>query len=174
MLNRTPLSTYIRTRSHSLKQSSKSCCPWTRWHYCLNGLIGPLYLFIYFFILKFGPTEIKATDLPCFCFRDMHYHNAFSFWHRTLWSSEGPLPSAETVCSVWLEYSWTRPWSPGFDMIGCQLKDIHLIQMTDEIAVSVYKVEETPEKCFPPIRKFVWIKSMAVGYIVYEIFYFGM
>lgn len=38
-------------------------------------------------------------------------------------------------------------------MIGRQLKDIHLIQMTDEIAVSVYKVEGTPEKRFTPIRK---------------------
>lgn len=46
-----------------------------------------------------------------------------------------------------------RPWGPGLDVVGCQLKDIYLIQITDEIAVSVYKVEETLEKCFALVRK---------------------
>lgn len=47
------------------------------------------------------------------------------------------------------------PWGPGLNVVGCQLKDICLIQITDEIAVSVYKVEETPEECFPLVRKIV-------------------
>lgn len=48
-----------------------------------------------------------------------------------------------------------RPWGPGLDVVGCQLKDIYLIQITDEIAVSVCKVEETLEKCFALVRKIV-------------------
>lgn len=44
------------------------------------------------------------------------------------------------------------PWGPGLDVGGCQLKDIYLIQITDEIAVSVYKVEEA---LFPLVRKIV-------------------
>lgn len=64
-----------------------------------------------------------------------------------------------------------RPWGPGLDVVGCQLKDIYLIQITDEIAVSVYKAEETLEKCFALVRKIVRIKSMAVGCIVYGILY---
>lgn len=47
------------------------------------------------------------------------------------------------------------PWGPGLDVVGCQLKDIYLIQITDEIAVSVYKVEKALEKCFPLVRKIV-------------------
>lgn len=47
------------------------------------------------------------------------------------------------------------PWGPGLDMVGCQLKDISLIQITDEIAVSVYKVEEALKKCFLLVRKIV-------------------
>lgn len=47
------------------------------------------------------------------------------------------------------------PWGSGLDVVGCQLKDIYLIQITDEIAVSVYKVEEALERCFPPVRKIV-------------------
>lgn len=63
------------------------------------------------------------------------------------------------------------PWGLGLDVVGCQLKDIYLIQITDEIAVSVYKVQKALKKCFPLVRKIVLIISMAVGYIVYGILY---
>lgn len=40
-------------------------------------------------------------------------------------------------------------------MVGCQSKNIYLIQITDEIAVSVYKVEEAREVFSPLVRKIV-------------------
>lgn len=123
-----------------------------------------------FFLPTFGPIEIKAIDLTsalvlAICIIIMllifdilpsgPFQRSFSF-------------SWVCVCSVTEVNSTLWPWGPGLNVVRCQLKDIYLIQITDdEIAVSVYKVKKALKKCFSLVRKIVWIKSMAVGYIVY-------
>lgn len=60
------------------------------------------------------------------------------------------------MCSVTGVNSTLWPWGLGHNVVGCQLKVIYLIQITDdEIAVSVYKVKKALKKCFPLVRKIV-------------------
>lgn len=112
----------------------------------------------------FGPIEIKAIDLTCALVLELCIIIMLLIFFVIVpyGLSKGPLPSAESVCAV---CDW-GPSGPGPDVVGCQSKNIYLIQITDEIAVSVYKVEEAREVFSPLVRKIVWIKSMAVGYIV--------
>lgn len=64
----------------------------------------------------------------CSCFSNMYYHNAFNFFltYYLQVLSKGLLPSAESVCAVWLEYRWIGPSGPwaGDRVGGCQLKDM--------------------------------------------------
>lgn len=82
----------------------------------------------FFFCLTFGPIEVKWIDLSfalvlAVCIIIILLTLTYSL--KVI--SNGPLPSAESMCAV-LDWSIGERnlWScgPGLDVVGCQLKDI--------------------------------------------------
>lgn len=139
-------------------------------------LSGPFFFFFFFNpIPAFGPTEMKRIHLTCTLVLAICIIIMLLILTQYLKVYPTDLFLQLSLCAVWLEYRWIRlsglgAWV-GLDVVGCQWKDIHLIQITNKIAVSVYKVVKALEKCFPLVRKSVWIKLLAVGYIVYGTLY---
>lgn len=120
---------------------------WAHWP------IFNFFFLIFFSILMFGPIEIKPIDLTCALVLEICIIIMLLIFFVIVpyGLSKGPLPSAESVCAV---CDW-GPSGPGPDVVGCQSKNIYLIQITDEIAVSVYKVEEAREVFSLLVRKIV-------------------